>query len=362
MITGGGTGGHIFPAVAVATELRDRFGADVLFIGALGRMEMEKVPAAGFPIEGLPISGLQRSLKPENLLFPFKLISSVVKAGKILKRFRPDAVAGFGGYASGPTLRAAIRMKIPVAIQEQNAFPGLVNRWIGPKANKIFVAHNGLEKWFPADKILVTGNPVRATAIAVEGKKEEALATFGFEAGIPTLLIVGGSQGALSVNRAVTKHLGLFADNGYQVLWQTGKYFYDEACKALEAFPGKKIKAVTFIDRMDLAYALADVVVSRAGAIAISEICAVGVPPVLVPLPTAAEDHQTKNAQALAEADAAFLLPDNKAGEDLGQVVSQLMSDREMRDRFSKNLKRLAKPDAAKNIAEEIIKLAGENK
>lgn len=359
IISGGGTGGHIFPAVAIANALREkRPDADILFVGATGKMEMEKVPAAGYPIEGLWISGLQRKLSLKNLSFPFKLISSLVKARQIIKRFKPDVVIGVGGFASGPTLRMAASRGIPTLIQEQNSYPGITNKLLAGVAAKICVAYDGMEKFFPSDKIIKTGNPVRKQMIDIEGKRAEAALYFKLKANKNTLLIVGGSQGALSINKAIAVFLEDFAAKGNQVIWQTGKYYYDEARVLAANLNNKGLAVTAFIDRMDLAYAMADVIISRAGAIAISEICAVAKPPVFVPFPAAAEDHQTKNAKALVEQDAALLIPDSEVMDQLGKTITSLMKNTETKKRLHKNLLKLSVENSAEKIAEEIINLA----
>lgn len=361
IISGGGTGGHIFPAIAIANAIREKEpSADILFVGAKGKMEMEKVPAAGYPIVGLWISGLQRKLTLRNLLFPLKLVSSLVKAKKVIGSFKPGVVIGVGGFASGPTLRVAAKKGIPTVIQEQNSYPGITNKLLAGSVKKICVAYDGMEKFFPAGKIIKTGNPVRKEVIRIEGKKEEAARFFGLAPDRETLFIVGGSQGALSINKSIAVHLKDFLDKGYQVIWQTGKHYIEEATEIADGSGSGGVVATAFIDRMDLAYAMADVIVSRAGAIAISEICAVGKPPVFVPFPAAAEDHQTKNAQALVEREAALLVPDREAMERLGSTVLGLMEDTEKKKRLSENLKKLAIKDSAERIADEILKLVKE--
>ncbi len=358
IISGGGTGGHIFPAIAIANALREKEPqADILFVGAKGKMEMEKVPAAGYPIEGLWISGLQRKLTLKNLAFPLKLISSLYRAGRVIGKFRPHAVVGVGGFASGPTLRVAARKGIPTVIQEQNSYPGITNKLLAGSVRKICVAYDGMEKFFPADKIIMTGNPVRKEVIDIAGKREEAARFFGLEPDRKTLFIVGGSQGAMSINRSIANRMDEFTGKGYQLLWQTGKLFIEEAQKLISGSGSKAIVATAFIDRMDLAYAMADVIVSRAGAIAISEICAVAKPPVFVPFPAAAEDHQTKNAQALVDRGAALLIPDREAPEKLAGAVFSLMDDEEKKKTLTGNLEALAIKDSAGKIADEILKL-----
>ncbi len=358
IISGGGTGGHIFPAIAIANAIkRQKPDAQILFIGAEGKMEMEKVPEAGYPIEGLWISGFQRSLSLKNLSFPFKLIASLRKAKKIMKQFKPDAVIGVGGYASGPSLRAAGKRKIPTLLQEQNSFPGVTNRILAKKAGTICVAYHGLDKFFPKDKIVYTGNPIRRDVVEIAGKNEEAYDFFGLEAHRKTLLIVGGSQGALAINKAIKKNLVMLSEAGMQIIWQTGKPYLQEALDAIDKKGLKNIKPLAFIQRMDLAYAAADLVISRAGAIAISELCATGKPSIFVPLPTAAEDHQTKNAKALVDQNAAVLVSNSEAEEKLGKVVVGLMENNLQRQQLSANIARNGILDADDRIAQEVFKL-----
>ena len=352
IISGGGTGGHIFPAIAIANALKkidDK--TEILFVGAEGRMEMEKVPAAGYKIEGLWISGLQRRLTIDNLSFPFKVISSIMKSKKILRRFKPDVVVGTGGFASGPLLRAASGMKIPTLIQEQNSFPGITNKLLGGRANRICVAYNGMEKYFPKEKIIVTGNPVRQDILSLEGKKEEAMKFFGLNPEKKTLLVVGGSLGARTINESMAGCLDMLLKNNIQVIWQTGKNFsYTE--KKDGAWVG------AFITKMDLAYACADIVVSRAGAIALSELAIVKKPCILIPSPNVAEDHQTKNAMALVKHNAAILLKDIQAKEKSGNEIISLMHDEAKKKTLSENIFKLAFPNSAEVIAREVIKLA----
>ncbi len=358
IISGGGTGGHIFPAIAIANALKAKLeNAEILFVGAKGRMEMEKVPAAGYQIEGLWISGLQRKLTLKNLSFPFKVVSSLMNARKIISDFKPDVVIGVGGYASGPTLRAATSKKIPTLIQEQNSFPGITNKFLAGKVNKICVAYDGMEKFFPADKIVKTGNPIRNNVIEIEGKRSEAADFFRLDQSKKTVLIVGGSQGALAVNKGIAKNLEVFTKNNIQLIWQTGKFYFEDAKQQVESLNTNCIKVTEFIDRMDLAYAMADIIISRAGAIAISEICAVAKPPIFIPLPSAAEDHQTKNADALVKKDAAILINNSEVGEKIGETLLSLLSDEKRQRTLSENLKKLAIKNSADLIADEILKL-----
>jgi UDP-N-acetylglucosamine--N-acetylmuramyl-(pentapeptide) pyrophosphoryl-undecaprenol N-acetylglucosamine transferase len=362
LISGGGTGGHIFPAIAIADALRQKVpGAELLFVGALGRMEMQKVPEAGYAIEGLWISGFQRNLSWRNLSFPFKLVSSLCKAAAIIRRFRPDVVVGVGGYASGPTLKMAARKGIITVLQEQNSLPGVTNRLLAKKAAKICVAYPGMEKYFSAAKIILTGNPIRSKVISIEGKRGEALEFFALDAKKKTILVVGGSQGARSVNVAVAKNLKTLAAENIQMIWQTGLLQAEWAQQMIDEHLAEEerrhFKVHAFINRMELAYAAADVVISRAGAIAISELSAVAKPCIFIPLPSAAEDHQTKNAVSLEQRQAAIHLPDAKAAEELGKIAVALIGDRERQQTLSVNIKKNAVEDSAGRIADEILKL-----
>lgn len=363
LISGGGTGGHIFPAIAIADALRNIVpDCDILFVGALGKMEMEKVPQAGYPIKGLRISAFQRRLSLKNLSFPLKVVFSMVKAYKIITSFKPDVVVGVGGFASGPTLKVAVNRRIPVVIQEQNSYPGITNRLLAKHAERICVAYDGMEKWFPAGKILKTGNPVRENVINIQNKKDEAFRYFELESGKPVVLIVGGSQGALSINQALSYNLKDLEQCGVQMIWQTGKLFADKAKSAIQekiANPrDKDFHVYEFITRMDLAYAAADLVISRAGAIAISELSAVQKPSILIPYPAAAEDHQAKNAKALADKQAAIFLADSEAKIKIATIVKSLIEDEEKRDTLSKNIGEFAVHNSAQKIAEQIIKIA----
>lgn len=361
IISGGGTGGHIFPAVAIADGLKKRLGdADILFIGAKGRMEMEKVPSAGYKIEGLWISGIQRKLTLKNLSFPFKLISSIMKSRKIMKRFKPDVAIGTGGYASGPMLRVASKRGIPALIQEQNSFPGITNKILSRTVDKICVAFEGMDKFFPAANIVFTGNPVRKDIIELDGKREEGIKFFKLQKGPKTILIVGGSQGARSVNQALAKKMNEILKENVQLIWQCGMGFYETANELhaeLDEAMQKRLKVFDFITRMDLAYAASDMVISRAGAIAISELCIAGKPVILVPLPSAAEDHQTKNAMALKDQDAAIVIKDSELDEELTKNISSLVKNPEMQAAMCSNIKKLAKPEATEKIVDEVIKL-----
>ena len=358
IISGGGTGGHVFPAIAIADELKKSDeNIDLLFVGARGRMEMERVPKAGYPIEGLWISGLQRRLTWKNILFPIKLLHSLTKASKIIKRFRPDVVVGVGGYASGPTLYQAARMKIPSLIQEQNSFPGITNRWLASKVDKICTAYAGMQKWFPESKTVLTGNPVRQTLKDRSVTREQACAHYGLEARKKTIFIVGGSLGARTLNESVEGSVALLKQQSeVQILWQVGKMYFDEF-RQLEAQQLDQVVMVDFIDRMDLAYRLADVVIARAGALTVSELCLLGKPAMLVPSPYVAEDHQTKNAQALVDQDAAVLIPDQEARRHLMQRALELVIDDQECKRLGNNIQQFAKPQATRDIVKEILAL-----
>lgn len=359
IVSGGGTGGHIFPAIAIADAFKRRHpDAEILFVGAKGRMEMERVPKAGYPIEGLWISGFKRELSIDNLSFPFKLISSLINAKKILKRFKPDVVVGVGGYASGPIMRKATSLKIPVVIQEQNSFPGVTNKIVAPKAAKICVAYENMDKWFPKDKIVLTGNPLRNNVVSIEGKHEEGAKFFGLDSQKPIILLVGGSQGALGINKGISAKLSMFKDVDYQMIWQTGKSYVEQAQKEVDELGlSERVKPTVFIDRMDLAYASADVVISRAGAMSISELSLVGKAVVFVPLPTAAEDHQTKNAMSLVEKDAAIIVKNNETQEKLIPTVFELLKNEEKICKMQENIAKFARPNAAEDIVNEIDKV-----
>jgi UDP-N-acetylglucosamine--N-acetylmuramyl-(pentapeptide) pyrophosphoryl-undecaprenol N-acetylglucosamine transferase len=360
IMSGGGTGGHIFPAVAIANAIKAALpGAEIMFVGAKGRMEMEKVPAAGYPIEGLWISGLQRRLTLNNLSFPFKVVYSFLKAGLIVRRFRPDVAIGTGGYASWPTLSAAASRGIPTFIQEQNSFPGITNKKLAKKAKLIFVAYDGMEKFFPAEKLRLSGNPIRREISENSISRTEASKFFGLDPDKKTLFIVGGSLGALTINESIHDSLPLFSENNIQVLWQTGKSYAEKAAGAIKSDNKAKQVTMPFIARMDVAYAAADFVVSRAGAIAISEICAVGKPCILVPSPNVAEDHQTKNAIALADKNAALVVNDKTARNELGKTVIKLAGDESLQATLKNNILKLAHKDAATDIAAEILKILG---
>ena len=360
IISGGGTGGHVFPAIAIANEIkRQRPDAEILFVGAKGKIEMEKVPKAGYPIKGLWISGFHRKLTVRNLMFPFKLISSLFKAFGIIQKFKPDVVIGVGGYASGPTLQVATMKGIPTLIQEQNSFPGVTNRLLAKRVNRICVAYEGMEKFFPKEKIHLTGNPVRQDIVELTDRREEGLEHFGLDKNKKTIFLFGGSLGARTLNDSMAANKDLLEKNkNVQVLWQAGKLYIEEFQKtATAALPHVKILA--FIDRMDLAYAMADVVICRAGALAISELCLVGKPAILVPSPNVAEDHQTMNAKALSTQNAAVLVEDKNAKTMLEQAL-HMLDNEEVMKKIQANVKSLAQPKAAENIVAEVLSLIRE--
>lgn len=356
IISGGGTGGHIFPAVAIAKAIRSLYpDAAILFVGALGKMEMEKVPAAGFEIVGLPIVGIQRRLTWKNLLVPFKLLASMMKARRIIREFKPDIAIGVGGYASGPLLRAATSAGIATLIQEQNSYPGITNRILSKRVNTICVAYPGLEKFFPKEKLVMTGNPVRPEVVDLNGKAERARSFFNLSAGRKTVLIIGGSLGARTVNKAVEAAAKTWEERGLQVIWQTGKGYIEQAKSATSSLA--HLQAHEFIRDMDLAYAAADLVVSRAGAMSISELCLVAKPSIFIPSPNVSEDHQTKNAMALVSRGAAVLVKDVDAEATLCNVVLELIADTSGLAALAAGAKSMAFDHAAERIVEEVVKL-----
>lgn len=355
ILSGGGTGGHIYPAVAIANELKSRFpDSEILFVGASDKMEMQKVPQAGYKIIGLWIAGIQRRLTLDNAMFPLKLISSLWKSGKIVKEFKPDVVIGTGGFASGPLLKAAAGMGVPTVIQEQNSYPGITNKWLAGKAKKICVAYEGLERFFPASKIILTGNPVRQDIIGVEEKKEEAIRYFGLDPNKKTLLVLGGSLGSRRINQLLAKELTWLLAQNVQVIWQCGKFYFEEYRHLGDK---EDVKVLSFIDRMDLVYAAADVVISRSGASSVSELCIVGKPVIFIPSPNVAEDHQTKNAQAIVDKDGALVLKEAQLDIQFQPVFQDLITNTEKQQRLGENIKQLAKVNATKDIVDEIIKL-----
>ena len=356
IISGGGTGGHIFPAISIANAIREKNpGAAILFVGAKGKMEMEKVPAAGYDIVGLPVAGFQRRLTFKNVTFFFKLIASMMKARQVVTSFRPDIVIGVGGYASGPVLRVAANKGIPTLIQEQNSFPGVTNRILSAKVDKICVAYEGMEKYFPASKIILTGNPVRQ-GLMKEVNRTTAAAEFGLNPARKTILVLGGSLGALSINKGMLAGVQQILDSEYQVIWQAGKYYYEEMNKALPIEARGRIYVTDFIQRMDYAYQIAEVVISRAGASSISEIAILAKAAIFVPSPNVSEDHQTKNAMALVERDAAVLVRDDQSNQIVPAAIG-LLGDQERLQTIRRNVLQFSLPEASKNIALEVFKL-----
>lgn len=352
IISGGGTGGHIFPAIAIADELKRRLpDAEILFVGAKDRMEMQKVPQAGYPIEGLWISGLQRKLSWQNLLFPLKFISSLLKSRSIIKRFKPDAVIGTGGFASGAVVKVAGQMGIPTFIQEQNSYAGITNKMLAKNAHKICVAYDAMEQFFPKEKIVKTGNPIRDGLLNIAQYRSEGLSYFHLDSQQKTLLVLGGSLGARRINQLIEQQLPLFEQLGVQVLWQCGKLYYEEYKK----YNSEQVRVLAFIDRMELAYAAADVIISRAGASSVSELCVVGKPVIFIPSPNVAEDHQTKNARAIADKQAAILLRESELNEQFANTFSKLIADEAQQEALSAHIKALAQPNATKDIVNLIL-------
>ena len=387
LISGGGTGGHIFPAVSIANALREADpNCEILFVGALGRMEMERVPQAGYKIIGLPVKGFDRSRPWKNIRVVIDLVRSMIQARKIVRDFRPDVGIGVGGYASGAAMKVAAKMGVPILLQEQNGFAGVTNKLLKDDAKKICVAYEGMERFFPKDKIILTGNPVRQNLTS--GTKEEAIKYFNEEFGVnfttekKTLLIIGGSLGARTINQSIIAHLNELIESGIQVIWQTGKNYFADCKVAMDALLqdgkipmgrfatgreepygtdspiGYGIICTDFVSQMPLAYALADLVISRAGASSISELCLLGKPSILVPSPNVAEDHQTHNAMALVKKDAAVLVKDADAKDALIATALPLIKDDKQLESLHKNILKLALPDSAKHIAQEVMKLA----
>lgn len=358
IISGGGTGGHIFPAIAIANMFRERHpDAEILFVGAEGRMEMTRVPEAGYPIIGLWISGLQRKLTWSNLLFPVKVLVSYLRAASIIRNYKPNVVVGTGGYASGPIMMAATRAGVPAVIQEQNSFAGLANKQVAAKASKVCVAYEGMEKYFPASKIVLTGNPVRKDILTASEKRDRALSHYAFVGNKRTLLIIGGSLGARTINESILAGIEKLIEADIQVIWQTGKGYYEAYKSKLGQYDLRRIRVHDFVREMDLAYAVADVVISRSGAIAVSELCIARKPCILVPSPNVAEDHQTKNAQALVDKNAAVMIADKDAGSRLVDEALKLLFDTQRAQRLSDSIALLARPDATVDIVKEIEKL-----
>lgn len=353
IISGGGTGGHIFPAVAIADEIKRRNPqVAILFIGALGKMEMEKVPQAGYEIVGLPIAGFQRKLTLSNFLLPFKVLKSLWMARSVIKKFKPQLAIGVGGYASGPTLQMAQLLGIPTLIQEQNSFPGKTNQLLAKKTAKICTAYSGMDQFFPTSKIIQTGNPVRNLVTQNPQLREEAVTFFGLNPNKKTVLMIGGSLGARTLNESVLNHIELIQKEDIQVIWQCGKFYLENIENNFQDSWKTSVQVHAFIQRMDLAYAVADVIISRAGALSVSELCLIGKPCILVPSPNVAEDHQTKNAMALVKQDAAVLVKDIEAKNTLIPTVIELLKDTEKCHELSKSILLLAKPNASIDIVD----------
>jgi UDP-N-acetylglucosamine--N-acetylmuramyl-(pentapeptide) pyrophosphoryl-undecaprenol N-acetylglucosamine transferase len=358
IISGGGTGGHIFPAISIANALmKIDPETEILFVGAEGRMEMDKIPDAGYRIIGLPVAGLYRSLTLKNFTVLIKLLKSLNKAKKVIKEFKPDVVVGVGGYASGPVLRQAGKMGIPTLIQEQNSYAGVTNKLLARKASAICVAYDGMEKYFPKEKIIKTGNPVRQNFDNLKALQEEALCFFNLKKDFPVILVLGGSLGAGTINNSLSENISILRESDCQWLWQTGKYYFENVKALVSLSFSENISVHGFINRMDYAYAAADIIVSRAGAGTISELCLVGKPVILIPSPNVAEDHQTKNAEALSKNNAAMLISDNKAPKILVDEAIKLISDKKRREAYSENILKMADRDADIRIAEEVLKL-----
>ena len=363
IISGGGTGGHIFPALSIANALKEKQpDAQILFVGALGRMEMERVPAAGYAIEGLPVSGFDRKNMLKNIKVLFNLIKSLLKARKIIRTFQPDIAIGVGGYASAPTLRVASAFGIPTLIQEQNSYAGVTNKLLAKNATKICVAYQGMDRFFPKEKIMLTGNPVRQDLFQVAPKAKEAYNFFGFDEKKKTLLVVGGSLGARTINQSIINQLQKIAGADIQVIWQTGKFYIEEAKLAAKDVESKSFIVTDFVSRMDYAYSIADLVVSRAGASSISELCLLAKPVILVPSPNVAEDHQTQNALALVNKQAALMIRDVDAKEKLVDATLALIHDETQLKTMSANILQLAEKNSAQRIADEIIRIVSQHK
>jgi len=355
ILSGGGTGGHIYPAIAIANELKLRFpDCEILFVGAKDKMEMEKVPQAGYPIEGLWIAGLQRKLTLQNAMFPFKLVASLLKSKTIIKKFKPNVVIGTGGFASGPLLQAANNAGIPTVIQEQNSFPGITNKLLSKKANTICVAYENLERFFGKEKLILTGNPVRQDLIGIDEKRAEAISNFKIDPDRKTVLILGGSLGSRRINQLIAKEIPYFEKQNVQLIWQCGKFYFEQYKHFSE---NENVQVLSFIDRMDLVYAAADVVISRSGASSVSELCIVGKPVVFIPSPNVAEDHQTKNAKAIVDKNAALLIKESDLDAQFETIFDNLLTDENLQKELSANIKKLAKVNATKDIVDAIERL-----
>ncbi|MCZ8228089.1 undecaprenyldiphospho-muramoylpentapeptide beta-N-acetylglucosaminyltransferase [Flavobacterium sp.] len=354
ILSGGGTGGHIYPAIAIANELKRRYpDTEILFVGAKDKMEMQKVPQAGYAIKGLWIAGIQRKLTLQNALFPFKLLSSLWESRKILKNFKPDVVIGTGGFASGPLLNVANSLNIPTLIQEQNSYPGITNKLLSKKAAKICVAYENLERFFPKEKMILTGNPVRQDLIDVTTKREEAIAFFKLNPNKKTILVLGGSLGARRINQLIENELQGLLSQKVQIIWQCGKLYLDDYSK----YNSAQVQVVAFIERMDLVYAAADVVISRAGASSVSELCIVGKPVIFIPSPNVAEDHQAKNAQAIVDKKGAIMIKEAALEDEFSLVLEALLKDEGKQQLLGDNIKKLALPQATIQIVDAIEKL-----
>ncbi|MFC2129559.1 undecaprenyldiphospho-muramoylpentapeptide beta-N-acetylglucosaminyltransferase [Bacteroidota bacterium] len=358
IIGGGGTGGHVFPAISIANALRESDDeVEILFVGAQGKLEMEKVPEAGYQIEGLPVAGFQRRLTLKNITFFFKLFKSMGMSRKIIKRYKPDVVVGVGGYASGPILKAAGRKGIPTLIQEQNSYAGVTNKLLSGKAARICVAYKGMDKYFPGDKIILTGNPTRQNLVLNEKEKKNSYAHFHLDPSKKVILLIGGSLGARTLNDSIMSGIDKIKESDIQLLWQSGSYYFEEAEEALKASGAKNIKVLPFIKEMNKAFQVADLIISRAGAGTISELCIVGKPVILVPSPNVAEDHQTSNARSLTDQQAAVLVSDKEAREILVDTALQVVNDSLRKNILSSHISKLAIRDSAERIVNEIQKL-----
>ena len=360
IISGGGTGGHIYPAIAIANKIKEKNPDTViLFVGALGKMEMQKVPDSGYPIKGIWISGIQRKLSIKNLLFPLKLLVSLVQSYWIINKFRPDVAVGVGGFASGPLLWTASLKRIPTLIQEQNSYAGITNKLLSSKVDRICVAYDHMDRYFPKGKIVETGNPVRNDILNVDNRKDKAYAFFNLSGNKKTIFVMGGSLGARTINQSVLKKINRINEEDVQLIWQIGKIYYDDYSQKLENENLSSIRTFDFLKEIDLAYAAADVIVSRAGALSISELTIVGKPVILVPSPNVAEDHQTKNAMALVDRDAAILIKDQEAPEKMIDTAIELVKDNNRQEHLQVNIKKMALLNASEKIVNEIIKLVG---
>ena len=353
IISGGGTAGHIYPAIAIANECKRRYpDVSILFVGAQDRMEMQKVPKEGYPIKGLWISGIQRKLTWKNMMFPFKIISSLWKSMKIIWNFKPDIVVGTGGFASGPVLFVASIKKIPTLIQEQNSYAGITNKLLSKSVNKVCVAYKNMNVFFPKDKIIQTGNPVRQDLLSIEGKRSQALAKYGLDPSKKTVLVIGGSLGARRINQLIENELVFFKALGLQIIWQCGAYYISNYKKYNT--PSEGVQVHQFLDTMDLAYAAADIIISRAGASSVSELCIVGKPVIFIPSPNVAEDHQTKNALAVVEREGALMIKESELNDKFEESMKSLLQSETLQQSLSSNIKLLAQPDATNKIVNEI--------